>query len=174
MPQERACGSLKSTTSELPSDAPGVVEKRKGRDMWRPSYWSFRGRPLKVIATEDGGTDILWLNTTLEWERYLTAWADIVGGDPDADQLTEEDFERWVAGLNAGFSQDEAWEAALAESTSLLEGVVEATDGTGLLLRGKWWRSEGGLLASVRVGDWVRLRLTPEEAIITELRPAPR
>ena len=141
----------------------------------RPSYWKFRGHPLKVVTTDDGSRDVLWLNPeTKEWERYVTAWSAILGGDPDADELTEEDFGRWVAALEAGASEEEAWEAVLAQSSSLVEGVVEAIEGERLLVRSSWWRPEGGLLPAVRVGDWVQLRVGPEAATLTELRPAPR
>jgi hypothetical protein len=140
-----------------------------------PSYWKYHGRPVRVLRTEDGGMTVERLDPeTGEWERRLGILSAILGGDPDADELTEEDFDRWLAALRSGAGEDEAWERVLASSSALVEGTVEAIQEGELSVRGRWWKTEGGLLPSVRPGDWVQLRIEGGAAVLTELRPGRR
>jgi hypothetical protein len=140
-----------------------------------PSYWKYHGRPVRIVRTEDGGMTVERLDPeTGEWERRLGILSAILGGDPDADELTEEDFDRWLAALHSGAGEDEAWEQVVASSLSLVEGPVEAIREGELSVRGRWWTTEGGLLPSVRPGDWVQLRIDGQTASLTELRPARR
>lgn len=140
-----------------------------------PSYWKYLGRPVRVVRTEDGGMTVERLDPgTGEWERRLGILSAILGGDPDADELTEEDFDRWLAALRSGAGEDEAWERVVAGSSSLVEGPVEAIREGELSVRGRWWKTKGGLLPSVRPGDWVQLRIDGETAALTELRPGRR
>lgn len=140
-----------------------------------PSYWKFHDRPVRMVPTEDGGLAVERFDPrTREWEKRAGLLSAIFEGDPDADELSEEDFERWMDALQAGATEEEAWEAVLAESSSLVEGIVEAVEGGELRVRGKPWNATGGLLPSIRPGDWVQLRIRPEGAVITELRPARR
>lgn len=140
-----------------------------------PSYWKYHGRPVRIVRTEDGGMTVERFDPeTGEWERRLGVLSAILGGDPDADELAEEDFDRWLAALRSGAGEDEAWESVLTRSRSLVEGTVEAIRSGELSVRGRWWTTKGGLLPSVRPGDWIQLRIDGETAVITELRPAPR
>lgn len=140
-----------------------------------PSYWNYHGRPVRVVRTEDGGMTVERFDPeTREWERRLGILSAILGGDPDADQLTEEDFDRWLAALRSGAGEDEAWESVLARSSALVEGIVEAVHEGDLTVRGKRWKAKGGLLPSVRPGDWIQLRIEGDTAVITELRPGRR
>ena len=140
-----------------------------------PSYWRFHGRPLRIVRTKDGGTTVeLFDREEQVWQRRMTYLAAILGGDPDADELTREDFERWTALLQTGSSEDEAWEEVLAHSASLVEGRVEAIKSGEIMVRGQWWQVQGGLAPTVRSGDWVQLRRGVEETVITEIRPIER
>lgn len=140
-----------------------------------PSYWRYHGRPVRIVRTEDGGMTVERLDPeTGEWERRLGILSAILGGDPDADELTDEDFDRWLAALRSGAGEEEAWERVVAGSSALVEGTVEAIQESELSIRGRWWKTEGGLLPSVRLGDWVQLRIEGETATLTELRPARR
>lgn len=146
-----------------------------------PSYWKFHGRPVRVVETEDGGLTVQQFDPQRQlWERRIGILASILGGDPDADELTAKDFERWIAAIRAGATEEAAYQEAMAQSSSLVEGVVKAVEGDELYVRGQWWKARGGLTSTVRTGDWVQLRPIGERseraegALITELRPARR
>lgn len=130
---------------------------------------------MRVVPTEDGGLTVERFDAgTQEWERRMGVHSAILGGDPDADELTKEDFDRWLAALRSGAGEDEAWEIVLARSSSLVEGTVEAIEQGELSVRGRWRKAKGGLLPTVRPGDWIQLRIDGDTAVITELRPGRR
>jgi hypothetical protein len=62
----------------------------------------------------------------------------------------------------------------VAQSSSLIEGLIEAVEGNALYVRGSWWTTTGGLIFILRIGDWVQLRPGGDGAAITEVRPARR
>jgi hypothetical protein len=89
-----------------------------------PSNWRYHDRPVRIVRIEDGGMTVEWFDPeTTEWERRMGVVSAILGGDPDADELTEEDFERCLAALRSGAGEHEAWESVLAPSRSLVEGL---------------------------------------------------
>ncbi len=63
-----------------------------------PSFYLVNGRPVKLVATEDGGMDVQALNLkTGEFERELSYLSRVILSDSDTDQVDQATFEERVA-----------------------------------------------------------------------------
>jgi hypothetical protein len=65
-----------------------------------PWYYAVNDRPVKMVATPDGGMDVLVLNmSTGEFERDMSYLSKVFAPFKDVDQFTEQQFEKYVAEL---------------------------------------------------------------------------
>jgi hypothetical protein len=73
-----------------------------------PWYFTIDKRPVKVVATADGGMDVLVLNSvTGELERNLEYLARCFEPGKDVERISEEEFIRRLAALKEeGHSAD--------------------------------------------------------------------
>lgn len=65
-----------------------------------PQYYAVNDRPVKMIATPEGGRDVLVMNMkTGEFERDMSYGYQIHEPGKDVDQFTEPEFNEYVAVL---------------------------------------------------------------------------
>jgi hypothetical protein len=65
-----------------------------------PKYYAVNDRPVKMIATPEGGRDVLVMNLkTGEFERDMSYGSRIHEPGQDVDQFTEEDFNDYTTQL---------------------------------------------------------------------------
>jgi hypothetical protein len=65
-----------------------------------PQYYAVNDRPVKMIATSEGGRDVLAMNMrTGKFERDMSYGYQIHEPGKDVDQFTEQEFKEYVAVL---------------------------------------------------------------------------
>jgi hypothetical protein len=63
-------------------------------------YYAVNDRPIKMVATPEGGRDVLVMNMkTGEFERDMSYGYQIYEPGKDVDQFTEQEFDEYVAVL---------------------------------------------------------------------------
>jgi hypothetical protein len=65
-----------------------------------PKYYAVNDRPVKMIATPEGGRDVLVMNMrTGEFERDMSYGYQVLEPGKDVDQFTEQEFDEYVVVL---------------------------------------------------------------------------
>lgn len=65
-----------------------------------PKYYAVNDRPVKMIATPEGGRDVLVMNLkTGEFERDMSYGSRVHEPGQDVDQFTEAEFDDYIATL---------------------------------------------------------------------------